>query len=186
MTTKSERIFWLSHLNQCKRALGAKTTTELAEKLDYRRQEVERFTHGDDFELPTDTLRAKIMWALRETDLVSNETSKFLSNLLLWGKDKSPEQKREYWFVKLASIANKYKLKSDAQTAKFLGISRQALSKFRTGDSQLPSLGTQAQILSIEARATISDEIWRLFPAKRSQKLRDANARSGAYFLLKE
>lgn len=178
----SERTLWLVHLEECKRVLNATTITELAEKLDYRRQEIERFIHGDDLELPADALRAKIMWALRETDHVSSETRRFLSSLLLWGKGKSPEQMRDYWLAKLASIADKYELTSDAQVAKFLGISRQALSKFKTGASQLPSLGTQAQIINLEAMTTITDQIWRLFPAKQAQKLKDANTRSAAYF----
>ena len=89
---------------------------------------------------------------------------------------------RDHWLAKLAFIADKYALTSDAQVAKFLGISRQALSKFKTGASQLPSLGTQAQIINLEAMTTITDQIWRLFLAKQAQKLKDANTRSAAYF----
>lgn len=178
----SERTLWLGHLEECKRVLNATTITELAEKLDYRRQEIERFIHGDELELPADALRAKIMWSLRETDAVSSETRRFLSSLLLWGKSKSPQQMREYWLAKIAFIADKYKLASDAQVAIFLGISRQALSKFKTGASQLPSLGTQAQIINLEAMTTITDEIWDLFPTKQAQKLKEANKRSTEYF----
>ena len=89
---------------------------------------------------------------------------------------------RDYWLAKLASIADKYEPTSDAQVAKFRGISRQALSKFKTGASQLPGLGTQVQSINLEAMTTITDQVWRIFPAKQAQKLRDANTMSAAYF----
>lgn len=178
----NERTRWLVYVEECKRVLDAVTIAELAEKLDYRRQEIERFIHGDDLELPTAMLRAKMMWALRETDLVSRDTRLFLSRLLHWGKGKNPQQMREYWIALIASIADKYALASDLQVARVLGISRQALSKFKTGASQLPSLGTQAQIINLEARTTITDQIWLLFPAKQAQKLKEANIRGAASF----
>jgi len=177
----SERALWLSHLDECKRALNTPTIAELADKLDYRRQEIDRFVNGGEDELPADSLRAKLMWALRDTDRVSTDTRKLLSRLLQWSRGKNQEEMREYWLEKLSSISAKYSLSSDAQVAKFLGISRQALSKFKTGASHLPSLGTQAQIMNLESMTAITDQIWDLFPAKQAEKLKAANLRSAAY-----
>ena len=59
MKEATERTRWLIHFEECKRVLDVATITELAEKLDYRRQEIERFIHGDDLALPAAALRAK-------------------------------------------------------------------------------------------------------------------------------
>ena len=104
----SERQLWLAHLEECKRELNASTISDLAEKLDYGRQEINRFIHGGEDELPADSLRAKLMWALRDTDRVSTDTRKLLSRLLQWSRGKNQEEMREYWLEKLSSISAKY------------------------------------------------------------------------------
>lgn len=181
----TDRDLWLSHLDEAMRVHGLSTNVELADLLGVHRQEIEKFRNGNSTDLPPDSLRARIMWSIRETTAVSSRTKKFLSHLSLWDRGMTVEEMRAHWLVKLDEIKSEYDLSSDAQLAVFLGISRQALSKFRHGASSLPSVGTQAQILNLSKAADWTDQIWKLLPDKQAEAMAEANRKWATYLRLK-
>lgn len=161
------------------------TNVELADFLGVHRQEIDKFRNGAPGDLPPDSLRARIMWSIRETPAVTSRTKKFLSHLALWDRDMTVEEMRAHWLGKLDEIKSEYDLNSDAQLAVFLGISRQALSKFRHGASILPSVATQAQILNLSKAAAWTNQIWKLLPDKQAKAMTEANKEWAAYLRLK-
>lgn len=188
MTRKLEigdRELWLLHLDECKRTHSLNSNVELAEHLAYRRQELEQFINGNGDDLPSDRLRAKIMWSLRDTASVTKKTRAFISHLAIWDNGLSEDAVRDRWLEKLDAIVDRYQLTSDSQLAVFLGISRQALSKFRHGASRLPSIGTQARIIDLLGMAKITEQVWSLLPKAQAATLRELTRKSARLLRLK-
>jgi transcriptional regulator with XRE-family HTH domain len=95
-----------------------------------------------------------------------------LSQIALWTKNLSEQDMRQHWLMKLDQITLEQHLRSDAQLAVYLGISRQALSKIRNGASRLPSLATQMQIVDALKGVRLTNQIWNLLPKKQADAMK--------------
>ncbi|TAG49777.1 MAG: hypothetical protein EAZ30_02775 [Betaproteobacteria bacterium] len=69
---------------------------------------------------------------------------------------------REKWIARVREIQRRYELRTDKETARFLGISQPSLTLFLRGETKLPSFETRFQILNLLGITGISNKAWEL------------------------